>query len=577
MKFHIYTTLKFIALLCICGNLNAQAPKWLWANRTGSSANENVFSASIDPNGSGAVYTAGYYEGTVDFDPGTDKLELTSNGGFDMFITKTDSSGNLLWARSFGDLDVDYGITIVPDVAGHVYFSGAFTGSIAFDTFDLSSSGPFDMLIALLDVDGNVEWVKTIGGDGINFAQAMAVDPSGNGDVYVTGRFNGTTDFNPDTSGTDSHTASDWDIFTVKLDVSGNFEWAATAGSPAFDVAYSIAVDPTGTGDVYNTGSFRGTVDFDPDPTDVSNLTCPGNQCLFITKLDAEGDFVWAKTITSPNNIYGRSIALDPTDGSMYTTGVYNGTVDFNPGKDEFNITPNGYDIFISKLDSEGNFVWAKAMGGPGFDTGVGVSVDPGGSGDVYTIGYFGGTVDFDPGIDTIALTSKGSDDVFLTKLDKSGNFIWAKSIGGSTGDYPASVLPDLNGQVYVAGQFSSASILLDSISLSKSGTVAASTDLFISKLDRSLPTAVDKIVYQNELLVYPNPIHNELTIDVDKNEFFNVDIKLYNSFGTVCYSMEGQHIRHKKVIDVSQLPAGIYFITLDVDGKQLVSKVIKE
>lgn len=577
MKFKIYTTLLCSSLLMIWENPAAQPPKWLWANEIGGPASDYLFSSAIDPNGSGDIYSIGYFEGTVDFDPGEETFNLASNGGLDIFISKLDASGNFLWAKSFGGTETDYGITIVPDVSGNVYFSGAFHGAVDFDTFNFTSSGIFDLIIARLDVAGNLIWAKAISGDGISFSQAMAVDPSGSGDVYTTGRFYGTTDFDPDTLIETNHTAADWDIFTIKLDVAGNFEWATTTGSPAFDVGYDVAVDPTGSGDVYNTGSFRGTVDFDPDSSVVFNLTCPGNQCLYISKLDAEGDFIWAKTITSPNNIYGRSIAIDPANGDIYTTGVFNGTVDFDPGTEVFNIIPNGYDPFISKLDSDGNFVWAKAMGNSSFDFGVAIAVDPGGSGDVYTMGGFGGSVDFDPGSNVTTLTSKGEDDVFISKLDKSGNFLWAKSIGGTAGDYGLSIMPDLNGQVYVTGQFLSTSISLDSIILANADKTGETYDIFNAKLEGSLPSAVNGDVFENEIFIYPNPLRNELTIDVDKSELSKVGITLYNSLGAACYVLKGQHIRNKKTIDVSNLMSGIYFLELDIDGKKFVSKVIKE
>ena len=577
MKFNFYPTIIFSTLFLICVDLSAQAPKWLWAKPTGGLLNDNLFYSAIDPNGSGDIYTTGYFEGTLDFDPGEDTFNLTSNGGFDIFIYKLDASGNLVWARSFGGTDIDYGISIVPDASGNVYFTGAFVGTVDFDAFQLTSSGLFDLLIARLDVDGNLVWAKSLGGDAINFAQHMAVDPSGNGDVYLTGRFNGTTDFEPDSTKVIIRTAADWDIFTVKFNVDGNMQWVTTQGSSAFDVGYGIAVDPTGSGDVYSTGSFRGTVDFDPDSSEIFNLTCPGNQCLYLTKLDADGNFIWAKTITSPNNIYGRALAIDPDNGDIYTTGVFNGTVDFDPGKEMFNITPDGYDSFISKLDRDGNFVWAKSMGGASFDIGSSIAVDPEESGDIYLLGFFGGTVDFDPGPGVTNLTSQGGDDIFLTKLDKAGNLLWAKSIGGTGREYGATILADLNGQVYVTGQFNSESISLDSTTLTNADNSGTTFDFFIAKMEGSLPSAVNNETYENVIFVYPNPMINELTIDIDKSELFNAGINLYNPSGTVCYSLENQHIPGKKTMNVSSLPAGIYFVELDIDGKKFISRVVKE
>ena len=141
--------------------------------------------------------------------------------------------------------------------------------------------------------------------------------------------------------------------------------------------------------------------------------------------------------------------------GNVYTTGYFGVTLDFDPGSGTVNLTPNGYrDVFIQKLDSSGNFVWAKSFGGTGFDSGNSISID--GSGNVYTTGYFEGTVDFDSGSGTLNLTSNGNRDVFIQKLTSSGNLVWAKSFGGSSTDFATSISLDGSGNVYTAGSFRS-------------------------------------------------------------------------------------------------------------------------
>ena len=106
--------------------------------------------------------------------------------------------------------------------------------------------------------------------------------------------------------------------------------------------------------------------------------------------------------------------------GNVYTTGRFGGSVDFDPGAGVFNLTSAGeQDIFVSKLDSAGNFVWARRMGGADLDRGIGVTVDD--SGIVYTTGHFQGSADFDPGAGVFSLTSTGLDDIFVSKLDSAG------------------------------------------------------------------------------------------------------------------------------------------------------------
>jgi hypothetical protein len=112
----------------------------------------------------------------------------------------------------------------------------------------------------------------------------------------------------------------------------------------------------------------------------------------------------------------GRGIALD-SNGNIYTTGYFAGVVDFDPGPGTFYLWSEWGmpDIFISKLDSNGGFVWAKSMGAGSDDIGHDIAVDS--SDNVYTTGHFGGTVDFDPGPGTFNLTSVGGVDIFVSKL----------------------------------------------------------------------------------------------------------------------------------------------------------------
>src|SRR5262249_36288313 len=155
---------------------------------------------------------------------------------------------------------------------------------------------------------------------------------------------------------------------------------------------YSIAVDASGN--VYTTGYFTGTADFDPD-AGVFNLTAAGSFDIFVSKLSASGNFVWAKVMGGGSDDLGQSISVDAS-GNVCTTGYFTGTADFDPGAGVFNLTAAGYyDIFVSKLDASGNFAWAKAIGGTGGDEGYSIAIDS--SGNVYTTGAFGGTVDFDP------------------------------------------------------------------------------------------------------------------------------------------------------------------------------------
>ncbi|HJM73784.1 MAG TPA: SBBP repeat-containing protein, partial [Acidimicrobiales bacterium] len=468
------------------------APAGAWSSDDGAAA---VFSGtgtkhghSVAVDSSGNVYTAGDFYDTVDFDPGAGTANLTSNGQQDVFVSKLDSSGNYVWAKNLGGTGLDYGYSVAVDSSGNVYTTGGFRGTVDFDpgsgTANLTAVGT-EAFVSKLDSSGNYVWAKSFDMNSTNSIHSVAVDSSGN--VYTTGWFSGTVDFDPGAGTANISSFSSTDVFVSKLDSSGNYVWAKSFHGGYFDRGYSLALDSSGN--VYTTGYFRGTVDFDPG-SGTANLTSNGRDDVFVSKLDSSGNYVWAKNLGGTYSVGvftdgGRSVAVD-SSGNVYTTGYFSGTADFDPGAGTANLTSNGQqDVFVSKLDSSGNYVWAKNFGGTDFDLGDSVAVDS--SGNVYTTGFFAGTVDFDPGSGTANITSPAGSpgrSVFVSKLDSSGNYVWAKYLSGSSSDYGRSLALDSSGNVYTTGYFGGTADF--DPGPGTANLTAVGTDVFVWGLDSS-------------------------------------------------------------------------------------------
>jgi len=456
----------------------------------GGTLNDSGRSIAVDS--SGNIYTTGFFRGTADFDPGVGVTNLTATGEIDAFVSKLDSTGALIWAKSFGGDDKIYSKSIAVDSSGNVYTAGYFIGTADFDpgpgtTNLITVSAPdvynFDVFVSKLDSSGNFIWAKSFGGSLLDYGNAISVDSSGS--VYTTGFFRGTADFNPGSGVTNLTAVGYEDAFVSKLDSTGALLWAKRFGGGVTTQANSIAVDRSGN--VYTTGIFSDIADFDPG-IGVTNLTAVGQTDAFVSKLDSTGALIWAKGFGGTTEDSGESISVD-SSGNVYTTGYFAGTpdfdpVDFDPGIGVTNLTAVGYeDAFVSKLDSTGALIWAKGFGlanmynygsaiavdssgnvytigsnqiiiidpfsfnqnffvsklnssgvllweksygGSGLDAGFSVAVD--GSGNVYATGYFVGTVDFDPGVGTSNFTSAGINDAFVLKLSPSGEDIAAEA-----------------------------------------------------------------------------------------------------------------------------------------------------
>jgi hypothetical protein len=302
-------------------------------------------------------------------------------------------------------------------------------------------------ILSFLNVKGqSLQWANGAGSAGTDYAYAMDVDAAGNS--YTIGTFTNTVDFDPGV-GVQNLTAFGMkDIFILKLDASGNYLWVKRMGGTSDDQGNGIKVDPA-TGDVYTTGAFGSLVDFDPG-SGTSYIQSNGGYDIFIQKLDTAGNFIWAKGIGGTSTDYSRSIALDLA-GNIYTTGNYVDLVDFDPGAGTAMFYGNG-NTFILKLSASGNFVWAKSTESNAPAQANDIAVD--GNGNVYITGYFSPYGDFDPGPGTFTLTAVGSWDIFIVKLNPSGNFLWARSVGGSDVDQSFSLRLDVSGNIYVTGCF---------------------------------------------------------------------------------------------------------------------------
>ena len=477
---HLGLIILFVFLLALVPAplLLAATGNFIWARSMGGTLADVGNGVAVDS--AGNVYATGSFTGTADFDPGSGTFNLTSMGSEDIFISKSDSGGNFIWARSMGGTANDQGRGIAVDSAGNIYTTGYFQGTVDFDPGpaiqDITSHGSTDIFVSKLDGGGNFVWARSMGGTAADQGRGIAVDSGGN--VCTTGHFEGLVDFRPGPGFFFLLSQGAKDIFVSKLDNNGDFVWAGGMGGTSSDYGMGIAVDSGGN--VYTTGHFFSeTVDLKPGP-ETFELFSHGESDIFVSKLDGGGNFVWAGIMGGTSQDNGTGIAID-SRGNVHTTGSFSETADFDPGPGTFNLSSRGFgDIFVHKLDSSGNMLWARSMGGTDWDGGSAITVDSGGN--VYTAGDFEGSGDFNPGSGTVNLTSRGSYDIFVSKLDSRGNFAWVRSMGGTAGDGGSGIAVDSGGDVYTAGFFME-TVDFDPGSGTFNLTSMGSEDIFINKL----------------------------------------------------------------------------------------------
>ena len=387
----------------------------LWAK---SFSGETYKASNFVVDASGSLYITGYFKGTLDVDPNVSKSIITSNGGYDVFILKLDNEGNLNWAKNIGGTLDDYGISLAIDNLGNVYSTGLIRNTVNFESSSnnhIITSNDYIFFTQKLSNNGDLTWVKNMGFTPDN---SLTVDSFGN--IYRTGVLYATKDFDPGL-GEFNLTASFSDQFPLvtdayiqKLDTNGNFLWAKQMGSKNIDSGISIAVD--NAGNVYSTGEFQETVDFNPG-ADTFNLTATGvSTDIYVQKLDPQGSFLWAKSFGSDENyitLEKDKIELTVSkSGEIYLAGHYLNTFHGN----SFSVASKGlYDIFIQKLSTDGNVIWTQSYGSIDDDRAAAIAIDN--TDNVYVTGHFSNTVDFGLSTTNEELISTGENDMFIQKL----------------------------------------------------------------------------------------------------------------------------------------------------------------
>jgi hypothetical protein len=304
----------------------------VWAKSIGGTSVDQGASLQID--NSGNSYVTGYFQGTADFDPGAGTTTLTSAGNSDVFIAKYDTSGGLVWAKSFGGTSSDESASIQVDSSGNSYVTGNFQGTADFDpgagTTTLTSAGNSDIFIAKYDSAGGLVWVKSFGGTSVDKGASLQINSSG--DSYVTGQFALTVDFDPDAGATNLTSAGGIDVFVVKLDSNGT-----VYTSPAFtsSATATAAENQTAAIDVNANDSNGGAADANV----TYSLTGGADQALF--DIDTNSGVVTFKSAPNfeaaadngANNVYDIEVtASDTVNTRVQSIAITVSDVDENTG-----------------------------------------------------------------------------------------------------------------------------------------------------------------------------------------------------------------------------------------------------
>ena len=542
-----------------------------WVNQFSGSSNVGSRTVAIDVDDN--VYSVGYFSGKVDFDPSVverDTFYLTSRGGVDVFINKTNSEGELIWAKSIGGSGGENAYALVLDSASNVYLAGTFNSTADFDPSEsesqnATSNGDLDFFVLKLDESGAYQWHYTTGGTGLDNVRGMAVND--NGEVVFTGRYRNTVDFDTDAIDADSRTSEgDDDIYIEKLDSDGNHVWVRTFGWP-FSFDWGLNVEMDASNNVYATGAFSGRIDFNPG-SGTHELISNGSLDAYILKLDEDGDFLWANSYGNSGFDLPNATTIDKM-GNLYVAGFFGGTVDFDPSSSTTSKSSNdgSRDIYIAKYSSEGVFQWVNAVGSEETDEPLSVALDD--SLNVFLVGYYGDNTDFDPSGGTDIKNHVLKDDIFIQKMDSAGGYKWTKTFGTNDDERALGVVVDSKYNVYVTGYFP-LTLDFDPASAVHRLSSAGGVDAYVLKLTPCIQnTVIDTqvcdsyITRDNQREIRETGVYTETLTNIfgcDSIISVNLDIKKSTSGVLVTSSCVSYYIPSQ---DTTFYRSGIYSDTI--------------
>jgi hypothetical protein len=575
--------LFFIIFYCITNIAFSQT--FDWAKSFGGTSADHVTSMSIDAEGN--VYLVGNSSGKVDFDPGVGVANLTAKN-VDIYINKLDAAGNYLWAKLIGGTNNDNSSFSKLDNLGNLFVVGSVVGDMNETTGEVTVSQAYTSFVSKIDADGNFIWIKTFeGSDYSNSINFNSFDIGTTGNIYLTGTFTGTCNFNPN-SGTANLTAAGDnrapDAFICKLDASGNYIWAKSFGNDGSENSRRLVIDPAEN--IYITGHFSDTVDFDPGVgvVELSSTYYTGyiiGTTSFICKYDKDGDITWAKLIEGKGTT-GTALAVDK-NGNLYAAGRYEEKCDVNPGEAvDFRTSAGGIDSYLCKLASDGSFIWAKTVGGTGKDYADEInSLAIDSIEDIYASGSFR-SGNYPAGTNS-SLNAYGVTDVFVLKLKSDGELVWAEQVGGRLRDNNTAIKLGTDGSIYLTGSYlgePNFNPAVNTYTYDHEDVIRSiknysdfTQDVYVVKWTQTEILA-NKIKYEGltQFDIYPNPTNGIVYLS-DAIENINT-VEVYNSQGfNIMNNLNGFN-----KLDLSTFNPGVYFIKYRTNNNELITqKVIKK
>ncbi len=364
-----------------------------WQEQLGTSSED--YSSCVAVDATGNAFISGYTYGS---------LGGTQAGDGDIFLSKFNNSGSLLWTKQLGTSHEDTTLGVAVDVAGNPFICGYTLGSLGG-----TNQGDFDAFLCKFSSDGVVQWKRQLGTGVEDSSCGVAMDAAGN--AFVCGSTLGSL------GGTNKGSV---DAFLSKYNNSGVLQWTKQIGTGSNDSSRGLDVD--GAGNVFIAGDTQGSLG-GPNA---------GSSDAFLSKYTNAGDLVWIRQFGTNSQDGVGGVAVDAMGNVLVTGATYGSLGGAHAG---------AFDIYLRKYSSEGDVLWTSQLGTSSYDVAFGVALDTGGN--VFVSGYTNGS---------LGGAQLGKGNVILCEFSSMGDLLWTKQLGTGEFDYSKGVTVDGTGQVFITG-----------------------------------------------------------------------------------------------------------------------------
>jgi hypothetical protein len=563
-----------LLLLSLVSALRAQGPVWNWSTSCGITGNDKALDVAMGSDGS--VYSCGFFNGT-----GTFGSITTGSGGSskDAFVAKQDAFGNYIWANYCNSGLDDRALGVHVDKDDNVIICGTFWGGMQVGPYYLSGSADSPFIVKY-DQAGNLIWAVTGGGDGDDHAFDMVTDQLGN--IYVTGFLS--THYGPPVctaqfGSLPSFSYSDSIAFLAKLSPAGVWQWVRTFDGTDVQRDNDIVID--NNAGVYVVGGFYGA----NKSFGTATLSSVANsRDIFVVKYDVLGNYQWVKQVGGYNDDRANGVTCG-ADGFLYVTGEFRAELHFDGDTLNNNGGPGGKDIFVAKLDQQGNWLWAsKAGSDSGGESGRAITSNS--QHCIYVTGQIkGGNVRF--GNNISLSTGTDSVQIFTAGIDTAGVWRWAVQAGGAGEDRGYGVECTNDCKVYTVGYYQGPTSTFGPAVVTSYGF----KDGFVYRLDATCFNYVnDTLSSVNESPALCAPYTGQLLLPEHGSQFGAVylhNISCLNTAEWVIYNILGEPVYRTTQLTAgwngcdsngSKLPAGTYvwrLNTMDQPATQYSGRIV--